>query len=114
MTESETSIKSWELDSTDPEKAEILRSTLREVLDPELGLSVIELGLVRDVSLRQDNLHIQMILTTPYCPYGPALLETTRSRTEQTLALPTKIEMGKEFWEPSMMEDEAMASWGLF
>jgi len=114
MMDSETPVKRWELDSTAPEKAEILRSTLREVLDPELGLSVIELGLIRDVSIRQDNLHVQMILTTPYCPYGPALLEATRSRAEKTLMLPAKIEMGKEYWAPSMMEDEAMANWGLF
>ncbi|OGO17937.1 MAG: hypothetical protein A2Z14_03140 [Chloroflexi bacterium RBG_16_48_8] len=113
MTDSETSVKLWELDSTHPEKAETLRTALREVLDPELGLSVIELGLIRDVSMRQDKLHVQMILTTPYCPYGPALLEMTRSRAEQVLTVPTKIEIGREYWEPSMMEDGATADWGL-
>ena len=114
MTDSEASIKLWELDSTHPEQAEILRTALREVLDPELGLSVVELGLVREASIQDDELHIQMILTTPYCPYGPALLEMTRSKAEETMSLPSKIEMGMEYWEPSMMEDGTAADWGLF
>jgi metal-sulfur cluster biosynthetic enzyme len=114
MADSETSVKFWELDSTHPDKAESLRTGLREVLDPELGLSVIELGLIRDVTIRDDELHIQIILTTPYCPYGPALIETTRSKAEQTMALPTKMEMGKEYWDPGMMEDGLAAEWGLF
>ncbi len=114
MADSETSVKLWELDSTHPEKAETLRTNLREVLDPELGLSVIELGLIRDVSIRDEELHIQMILTTPYCPYGPALMEMTRSKAEGALTLPTKIQMGTEYWEPGMMEDGLAAEWGLF
>jgi metal-sulfur cluster biosynthetic enzyme len=114
MMDSETSTKLWDLDSTHPDQAELLRASLREVLDPELGLNVIELGLIRDASIRDDELHIQMILTTPYCPYGPALIETTRSKAEETLGLTTKMEMGREYWEPGMMEDGLAAEWGLF
>jgi metal-sulfur cluster biosynthetic enzyme len=114
MADPETSFKCWELDSTHPDKAETLRTSLREVMDPELGLSVIALGLVREVSMRDDELHIEMILTTPYCPYGPALLEMTRSNTEKVMSIPTKIEMGREYWEPGMMEDGSAAEWGLF
>lgn len=114
MNDPDTSLKLWELDSTHPEKAETLRTSLRQVMDPELGLSVIELGLVREVSVHNEELHLQMILTTPYCPYGPALLEMTRSKAEQELSIPTKIEMGREYWEPGMMEDGSAAEWGLF
>jgi metal-sulfur cluster biosynthetic enzyme len=114
MTDSETTTKLWEFDSTHPAKAELLRTNLREVLDPELGLSIIELGLIREVTLRDDELHIQMILTTPYCPYGPALIEMTRTKAEQALTFPTKMELGREYWEPGMMEDGAAAEWGLF
>jgi metal-sulfur cluster biosynthetic enzyme len=114
MTDSETSLKVWMLDSTHPAEAENLRTNLREVIDPELGLSVIALGLVREVSMHDDELHIQMILTTPYCPYGPALLEMTRSKSEEVLSIPAKIEMGREYWQPEMMEDGSAAEWGLF
>jgi metal-sulfur cluster biosynthetic enzyme len=104
----------WEADSTHPEKAESIREALREVVDPELGLNVIELGMIRDVSFNDTDLHLRMILTTPFCPYGPALLESVRAKSEQVVGLPTTIELGMEMWDPSMMEDDVGAGWGLF
>jgi metal-sulfur cluster biosynthetic enzyme len=104
----------WEADSTDPKKAEQVRSALREVVDPEIGLSVIELGLIRDLSITDSEVHLRMIMTTPFCPYGPALLEMTRSKAEQAAELPTTIEIGMEMWEPSMMEEGAGAAWGFY
>ena len=114
MTDSESTTKIWELDTTHPEKAENLREGLRDVLDPELGLNIVELGLIRDVSMRDDEVHIEMILTTPYCPYGPALFEITRSKAQELMTLPAKIQMGTEYWQPSMMEDGTGADWGLY
>jgi len=114
MTDEESGLKLWELDSTQPEDAETLRESLREVMDPELGMNVIELGLIREASIQNDKLQVQMILTTPYCPYAPALFEMTRSKAEDALQLSTTIEMGMEMWEPGMMEDGTAAEWGLF
>ena len=114
MADEDYGVNLWELDSTHPEDAEKLRDSLREVLDPELDMSVIALGLVRDAWFLEDELQIQMILTTPYCPYGPALLEMTRSKGEEALERRTTIDMGMEMWEPSMMEDGTAAEWGLF
>jgi metal-sulfur cluster biosynthetic enzyme len=104
----------WEIDSTNPTKAEEIRQTLRQVLDPELGMNIIELGLVREVSLEDTSLALRMILTTPFCPYGPVLLESARVKAEEVAGVPTTIELGMEMWEPSMMEDSAAAEWGLF
>ena len=104
----------WELDTTHPEVAEHVREGLREILDPELGMNVIELGLIREVSIRDDAMHIKMILTTPFCPYAPALLEATRSKSEELANTPTTIELGMEPWDPSMMEGGASAAWGLY
>lgn len=114
MTDESVANPIWEIDSTNPDKADIVRQALREVLDPEIGLSVVELGLVRQVSMRDPELHIEMILTTPFCPYGPALLEMTRSKAEEASSIPTKIEIGPQVWEPSMMEGGAGAAWGLY
>ncbi|UCF62552.1 MAG: iron-sulfur cluster assembly protein [Anaerolineaceae bacterium] len=104
----------WEIDSTHPLKADEIRQALRQVMDPELGMSIIELGLVRGVSMDDDQLEVKMILTTPFCPYGPALLESARSKAEEVSGIPTVIELGMEMWEPSMMEDSAAADWRLF
>ena len=95
-------------------KEEGLREALRAVVDPEIGMNVIELGLVRDVDISEDRGHILMIMTTPFCPYAPQLLELTRRTAQDYLGVPTTIEMGMEMWDPSMMEEGVADDWGLF
>jgi metal-sulfur cluster biosynthetic enzyme len=104
----------WRADDQDAPKAEALREAMREVVDPEIGLNIIELGLVRDVYFDDAKTDIKMILTTPFCPYGPALLEETRKKATGITGNPASIEMGTEMWEPAMMEEGAGADWGLF
>ncbi len=87
---------------------------LRKVVDPEIGMNVIELGLIRQIELKPDSAHIVMILTTPFCPYGPQLMEQTRRTVQHVAEVPTTIEMGAEMWDPSMMEEGAGGNWGLF
>lgn len=97
-----------------PPEEQALRDALRVVMDPELGMSVVELGLIRHITLQPDYTEINMIMTTPFCPYGPALLEQTRRAAEAHLQTPVKIKLGMEMWEPSMMEGGPPAEWGLF
>ncbi len=87
---------------------------LRLVVDPEIGLNIVELGLVQEVAVKPDEAQIKMILTTPFCPYGPALLDQVRQRTETAAGVPAMIELGTEMWDPSMMEEGAGGDWGLF
>jgi metal-sulfur cluster biosynthetic enzyme len=104
----------WQLDSANPEMAAQARDALRQVVDPELGLNVIELGLIRDLDVEPDRAHLTMILTTPFCPYGPAIMEETRKKAQSVVGVPTTIEMGLQLWSPEMMEEGAGADWGLF
>jgi metal-sulfur cluster biosynthetic enzyme len=104
----------WQAESTHPELMEPLRESLREVVDPEIGLNIVELGLVRDMEIEDDQAKMTMILTTPFCPYGPALLEMARKKAEYALNKTVTIEMGMEMWDFSMMEEGAGADWGLY
>ena len=104
----------WQAESSHPQLAETVRESLREVVDPEIGLNVIELGLIRDLNIEEEKADVRMILTTPFCPYGPALLEMTRQKAEQALGFPTTIQVGMEMWDPTMMEEGAGEEWGLF
>jgi metal-sulfur cluster biosynthetic enzyme len=104
----------WQAEAQNPERATALKEALREVIDPEIGLSIIELGLIRDVAFEPEKTWVKMILTTPFCPYGPAMLEQTRQKVTSVTEIPTTIEMGMELWDPSMMEEGAGADWGLF
>lgn len=115
MSESESPQKViWTAESTNPELIDPLKQALREIVDPEIGLNIIELGLVRDVVIKDDQALINMILTTPFCPYGPALLDMSREKAEKALGRQTRIELGMEMWDFSMMEEGAGADWGLY
>ena len=95
-------------------KEDSLREALRVVIDPEIGMNIVELGLVRGLDIREDVAHITMIMTTPFCPYAPQLLEQARRAAQEHLGVPVTIEMGLEMWDPSMMEEGAADDWGLF
>lgn len=96
------------------EKEANLREALRAVIDPEIGMNIVELGLIRQIDIQEDRAHVTMIMTTPFCPYAPQLLEQTRRTSQDFLGVPATIEMGMEMWDPSMMEDGAASDWGLF
>jgi len=102
------------MESTNPEALEPFLEAMRQVVDPEIGLNIIELGLIRDVEVTPEQVKVNMILTTPFCPYGPAMLEVTRQKAESFFKIPTTIEMGMEMWDFSMMEEGAGADWGIY
>jgi metal-sulfur cluster biosynthetic enzyme len=97
-------------------KDEELIESLRSVIDPEIGMNVIELGLMRNLEVNDENdtANITMILTTPFCPYGPQIIEQVRVAGNSVMAGGVTVEIGTELWDPSMMEEGAGGDWGLF
>ncbi len=115
MTEEQTTNQiHWTLHDTHPELVEPLRAKLSEVADPEIGMSIIQLGLVRDMSIEDGIAHMKMVLTTPFCPYGPALIEMTRQKAVEALNKPVTIEMLADQWDFGMMEDPSALDWGMY
>ena len=104
----------WDIENTHPEHVPMLEEGLNQIMDPELGLSIIQLGLVRNIEIKEDHALITMILTTPFCPYGPSIMESARKKVEKLLKQPTKIKYGHETWAPSMMEEGLGDDWGLY
>lgn len=104
----------WSIHKTHPEIAETVREKLSEVVDPEIGMNIIQLGLVRDVEIDGDLARLKMILTTPFCPYGPAMVDMTRQKAQDGLKMPVTVEMGMDVWDFSMMEDPSALDWGLY
>lgn len=97
-------------------KEEELVESLRNVIDPEIGMNIVELGLVRNLEIdeEEDTANITMILTTPFCPYGPAIIEQVRQVGGKVMNNGVTVEIGTELWDPSMMEEGAGGDWGLF
>lgn len=105
----------WSIDETHPFLRPVIEEMLSGVSDPELGYSILELGLVRDIKIEDSIAKMLMILTTPFCPYGPSMLESAREELEKAVALPTTVELGSQIWDPSMMEKGLMdTDWGLY
>lgn len=105
----------WDIDTTHPQFHDDLIVGLSGLVDKEIGFSFIELGLIRNITLEDDNAHVMMVLTTPFCPYGPEMIDDTKLTVEKILNIPTTVELSSEFWNPSMMDPDLRDSdWGLF
>lgn len=50
-----------------------IREALREVIDPELGVSIVDLGLIYDVRYENEEAEVEMTLTSPGCPLAPVI-----------------------------------------
>ena len=64
--------------ATETTTEEDVYEALEEVIDPELGLDFVSLGLVYDVEIENDEAFITFTLTTPACPIGPQVSEQMR------------------------------------
>jgi len=88
---------------------------LENVIDPELGLDFVSLGLVYNVEIEGNDVHITFTLTTPGCPIGPQV-------TEQMKEFVTEVEgVEKVFpkmvftppWSPERMTEDAKFALGF-
>ena len=92
--------------SSAPELA--VRSVLETVMDPELGLSVIDLGLIREVHFLEGKTLVRMMLTTPFCPYAPQMMADVKQATESAVPQPAEVEILPDAWSPDMMPDPGL------
>jgi metal-sulfur cluster biosynthetic enzyme len=96
-----------------PTEAEVL-DALRGVLDPELGVGIVDLGLVYGVEVGDGVVRIRMTTTTPACPIGSYLEDAVRWTVLQLEGvLDVQIELTYEpLWSPERMSDAARAALG--
>jgi metal-sulfur cluster biosynthetic enzyme len=73
---------------------------LRAVVDPEIGMNVVELALIRQVLLGPASTEIKMILTTPFCPYAGAMIQQVKEQAETVVDHPVKVTLLAERWDP--------------
>ena len=96
---------------------EDVRETFRnEVYDPELGLNIVDLGLVYDITAADNKVDITFTLTSPGCPLGPEIMTNMRraiSRYEDIEDVDLHLVFSPP-WHPSMMSEEAKDELGYF
>jgi metal-sulfur cluster biosynthetic enzyme len=73
---------------------------LRAVVDPELGMDVVELALIRQIIIGSEASEIKMVLTTPFCPYAGSMVQQIKDQAESVLEHPVKVTLLAERWDP--------------
>ena len=87
---------------------------LEEVIDPELGLDFVSLGLVYDVEIENSDVYITFTLTTPACPIGPQVSEQMQEFVGE-LPEVTEVVTSMVFtppWSPEKMSEDAKFALG--
>ena len=93
-----------------------LLEALKQVVDPELMINIVDLGLVYSIEKEEDKFKVEMTLTSPSCPAGPQIVQQSKLAIE-------KVEGVKEAeiklvlsppWSPDRMTDEARDQLGIF
>jgi metal-sulfur cluster biosynthetic enzyme len=88
---------------------------LRTVIDPEIGINIVDLGLVYDVSIKDQVIDITMTLTTPGCPMHGSITDWVRRIITMTIPGSTvNVNLVWEpKWTPDKMSDEAKQQLGM-
>lgn len=85
-----------------------IKKALRQVFDPEIGLEVVQLGLIREILLNTEPAEIKMMLTTPFCPYGGWLIQQIKDVSESVSGKTIKVTVLADLWSPEHMEDPGL------
>jgi metal-sulfur cluster biosynthetic enzyme len=87
---------------------------LREVLDPDVMMNIVDLGLVYGVDIDGSNVTVTMTLTTPACPIGPQIIHNVEQEVEAVEGV-EKVTVNlvwEPMWTPEMMSDIAKLELG--
>lgn len=96
-------------------KTEQVWQALRQVIDPELGINIADLGLVYDVQVNDDHVHVALTMTTPACPLHNYLTSQAESSIWQNGANVKSVDVQLVWhppWNPAMMTDAAKQQLG--
>jgi metal-sulfur cluster biosynthetic enzyme len=92
-----------------------VRAALRKVKDTEAGLNIIDLGLVYDVAIADDKVHVKMTLTSPACPVGPQIMHEADAAVRGVEGVKdAKIELVWDpYWTPERIDPKVRAYLGF-
>ena len=93
---------------------EDITEALSNVIDPELGLDFVELGLIYGIEVDEGNVHVTFTLTTPACPIGPQVTEQIEEFVSELEGV-SSVESSMTFtppWSPDRMSEDAKFALG--
>ena len=92
-----------------------IRHALRQVMDPEVGMNIVDLGLIYRIDCEPGKLYIEMTMTSPACPLADLILDNIDAALDPLL--PPEVDIRVELvwdppWTPAMMAGEARDHFG--
>lgn len=87
-----------------------ITAALRKVVDPEVALSIVDVGLIYGVAVSADKVHVRMTMTSAACPVADMLIDDVHAELEQILPLEMAIEVELVWeppWSPACMSERA-------
>src|SRR6187431_1725731 len=104
-----------------PVAEDIVREALKSVVDPELFVNIVDLGLIYDIKIDEQpegksNVAVEMTMTSPACPAGPQLLSQSQDavkRLDGVADVDVKLVMEPP-WTPDRMTEDARDQLGIF
>ncbi len=101
--------------TTSPTDPDILRNALTRVIDPEVGMNIIDLGLVYDIRVTAERIEVDLTMTTPACPMSSMITDQVREVIGAEVPAGTGITVNlvwEPAWNASMMSDRAREHFG--
>ncbi len=100
---------------TDVLLSDQVRTALRTVTDPELGINIVDLGLVYDVEVEEGAAKVTMTLTSPGCPAGAQIMGGAKDAAESVEGVgdATVSLVWKPFWTPDKIDPKVRAMLGF-
>lgn len=86
-----------------------IRTALREVIDPELGINVVDLGMIREIQHDGESTTVSMVLTTMACPFWELFVDQVRTALADVSGV-GQVHVRydpRQTWKPEMLSDEA-------
>ncbi len=99
------------INTNKPEQCAVAVEALKQVIDPEIGLNIIDLGLVYRIDfLQEKQIEMDMTLTTQFCPMGEAITDSSREMMQETFK-DYKIELNLVFeprWGHHLISEDGL------
>ncbi len=103
--------------TTETSTEDMVREAMREnVINPEIGVNVVDLGLVYGIEVKDGTAEVTMTLTTPMCPLGPYIDQEVRTAVNDVPGInDAKVNLvWQPAWDPSMMSEDAKLELGFW
>ena len=94
---------------------EIVLEQIKQIIDPDIGLNIVDMGLIYGVDINDDIVNITMTLTSPGCPAAPQLLNGSQTVVQQLDGV-EEVNVNVVWtppWDPEMMSEEAKLKLGM-